>query len=65
MPVSNTTDSYGSVARAIHWLMALLVISMIPLGIRANTLARCWDILLSSRPHPMGAHKSKTQTAAS
>lgn len=39
MPRSNTSDSYGSVTRTFHWLTAILVISMIPLGIIAHDLA--------------------------
>ncbi len=36
----NTTSSYGSVARFLHWLTALLVLTQIPLGLIANNLAR-------------------------
>lgn len=39
MSAFNTIHSYGGVTRAIHWAMALLVIAMIPLGLRANHLA--------------------------
>ncbi|MEM9581897.1 MAG: cytochrome b/b6 domain-containing protein [Pseudomonadota bacterium] len=35
---ANTTSSYGSVTKTLHWIMALLVLSMIPLGIFANGL---------------------------
>lgn len=39
MSACNTNTSYGSVTRAFLWVMALLVILMIPLGLRANHLA--------------------------
>lgn len=38
MSVANTSNSYGSVARALHWLTALLIAILIPLGIFANGL---------------------------
>ncbi len=39
MPATNTTATYGTITRTFHWLIALLILSMIPLGIRANILA--------------------------
>lgn len=39
MSLSNTSRSYGSVAKTFHWLTALLILSAIPLGIIANDLA--------------------------
>ncbi|MEH6776228.1 MAG: hypothetical protein V7668_20050 [Cereibacter changlensis] len=36
MPLSNTSRSYGGVARALHWLTALLILTAIPLGWIAN-----------------------------
>ncbi len=38
MPAQNTTRSYGSVTKTFHWLTALLILSLIPLGIIANGL---------------------------
>ncbi|SHH77693.1 cytochrome b/b6 domain-containing protein [Marivita hallyeonensis] len=38
MPVSNTTAQYGSVAKVFHWLTALGIFLVIPLGIIANDL---------------------------
>ncbi len=40
MPRRNTTSSYGSVARFLHWLTALLIATQFPLGLIANSLAR-------------------------
>ena len=34
----NTAQSYGSVAKTSHWLTALLIIIVIPLGIIANDM---------------------------
>jgi cytochrome b561/polyisoprenoid-binding protein YceI len=39
MPRSNSFQSYGSVAKTFHWLTALLIIAVIPLGGVANDLA--------------------------
>jgi cytochrome b561/polyisoprenoid-binding protein YceI len=39
MSFSNTQTSYGSVARVLHWLMALLILTAIPLGLIANDMA--------------------------
>ncbi|AEI93391.1 cytochrome b/b6 domain-containing protein [Roseobacter litoralis] len=38
MTLSNTTQHYGSVAKTFHWLTALLILTLIPLGIFANDL---------------------------
>lgn len=38
MPLSNTSQHYGSVAKTFHWLTALLILTLIPLGIFANDL---------------------------
>ncbi|GGH26152.1 Cytochrome b561 [Cribrihabitans marinus] len=40
MPLANTTRSYGSVAKWFHWLTALLVLTNLPLGKIANTMAQ-------------------------
>lgn len=38
MSLTNTTDRYGSVSKTFHWLTALLILSLIPLGVIANDL---------------------------
>ena len=38
MPVANTTTQYGAVAKTFHWLTALGILAVIPLGIIANDL---------------------------
>jgi len=39
VPLSNTTRSYGGIAKSFHWLTALLMLTVIPLGLIANNLA--------------------------
>ncbi|MFW8593279.1 cytochrome b/b6 domain-containing protein [Cribrihabitans neustonicus] len=39
MPRSNTPSSYGSVAKGFHWLTALLIFTVFPLGYFAKELA--------------------------
>ncbi|APX11145.1 cytochrome b/b6 domain-containing protein [Tateyamaria omphalii] len=48
MSLSNTTDRYGDLAKTFHWLTALLIITLIPLGIIANNMA--YEIKASSAP---------------
>jgi cytochrome b561/polyisoprenoid-binding protein YceI len=40
MPLTNTHRSYGAVTKSFHWLTALLIVTVIPLGIVANNLAK-------------------------
>ncbi|WP_372572942.1 cytochrome b/b6 domain-containing protein [Ruegeria jejuensis] len=39
MSLANTSRSYGSVSKWFHWLTALLILTVIPLGLIANSLA--------------------------
>jgi len=39
MPYANTPQSYGAIAKGFHWLTALLILTIIPLGLIANDLA--------------------------
>ncbi|MEX0347995.1 MAG: cytochrome b/b6 domain-containing protein [Paracoccaceae bacterium] len=39
MSLANTSRSYGSVSKSFHWLTALLIFTVIPLGLIANTMA--------------------------
>ena len=36
MPAANTSNSFGTVTRTFHWLMAFMIFAMIPLGIIAT-----------------------------
>lgn len=38
MPLSNTTEKYGAVSKVFHWLTALLILALIPLGKYAVSL---------------------------
>jgi cytochrome b561/polyisoprenoid-binding protein YceI len=39
MPFSNTTTRYGEVTKTFHWLTAILIVVLIPLGIMASNAA--------------------------
>ena len=39
MPATNTASTYGTVTKAFHWLTALLILTVIPLGLIAEDLA--------------------------
>jgi cytochrome b561/polyisoprenoid-binding protein YceI len=39
MALVNTTDRFGTVAKTLHWLTALLIFTLLPLGLIANDLA--------------------------
>ena len=39
MSLANTASSYGAVAKTLHWLTALLILTLIPLGVGANNMA--------------------------
>ena len=39
MPFANTPSSYGSVTKTLHWLTALLILTLFPLGLVANDMA--------------------------
>ncbi len=38
MPMSNSASHYGGVTKSFHWLTALLILTLIPLGSYANCL---------------------------
>jgi len=40
MALSNSNRSFGSVTKTFHWLTALLIITIIPIGLIANDLAQ-------------------------
>lgn len=39
MSLTNTADRFGSVSKTFHWLTALLILTLMPLGIVANNMA--------------------------
>jgi cytochrome b561 len=52
--LSNTADTYGSVSRTLHWLMALLVIGMLACGFLMGEFGRDNPL----RPWLYSLHKS-------
>ena len=54
----NSTTTYGSVTKSFHWLIALLVISMIPLGIFANGLPYDTGAALAFKAQMFSIHKT-------
>ncbi|MEM8653632.1 MAG: cytochrome b/b6 domain-containing protein [Pseudomonadota bacterium] len=39
MALANTADRYGSLSKTFHWLTALLILTLMPLGLIANDMA--------------------------
>ncbi|SLN15747.1 hypothetical protein PEL8287_00679 [Roseovarius litorisediminis] len=39
MPLSNSASTYGAITKGFHWLTALLILTIIPVGLFANDLA--------------------------
>lgn len=58
MPLANTQNSYGSVARTLHWLTALLILSAIPLGVIANDLPFDTSEALAQKAQLFSYHKT-------
>ena len=58
MSRSNTDHSYGSVAKTFHWLTALLIITLIALGIIANGMAYDTSEQLARKAFLFSMHKT-------
>lgn len=58
MPASNTTQSFGAVTRAFHWLTALLILTAIPLGVVANRLPYDTGEALALKAQLFSYHKT-------
>ncbi|WP_309499022.1 hypothetical protein [Yoonia sediminilitoris] len=37
-PAANSASSYGTITKTFHWLTALFILTVIPLGVIANRL---------------------------
>ncbi|WP_299282300.1 cytochrome b/b6 domain-containing protein [uncultured Tateyamaria sp.] len=48
MTLTNTPSHFGSVAKTLHWLTALLILTLMPLGLYANDLA--YELRTASAP---------------
>lgn len=56
--LSNNTSSYGSLARTLHWLSALLIVALIPTGIIANGLPAETSHDLLAKARLFSVHKT-------
>lgn len=58
MPLGNTPTRYGSVAKTLHWLTALLIVTLIPLGIIANGMPFDTPEELADKARLFSLHKT-------
>ncbi|MEM9968301.1 MAG: cytochrome b/b6 domain-containing protein [Pseudomonadota bacterium] len=58
MALSNTTERYGSVTKTFHWLMALLIFSLIGMGWYAERLPYETDAELARKAWFFSMHKT-------
>lgn len=58
MATANTATSYGSVARTLHWLTALLILTAIPLGWFANQMPYATGDELAAKAQLFSLHKT-------
>jgi cytochrome b561/polyisoprenoid-binding protein YceI len=58
MSLANTGQSYGAVARSLHWLTALLILTAIPLGVYANDLPYDTSEALAWKAQVFSLHKT-------
>lgn len=58
MPITNTASRYGSVAKGFHWLTALLILTVVPLGIFAHDAPFATDAELTRKALLFSLHKT-------
>ena len=58
MAAGNTIDSYGTVTKTLHWLTALLILTIAPLGAIANRLPYDTDAQLALKAQLFSYHKT-------
>ncbi|MGQ0565929.1 MAG: cytochrome b/b6 domain-containing protein [Gemmobacter sp.] len=58
MPLSNSPARFGSVARVLHWLTALMILTAIPLGLYANSLPYDTSDALAAKAQVFSLHKT-------
>lgn len=63
MPLSNTATRYGALARSLHWLTALLILSAIGLGLYADNLPYDTSEALAAKAQVFSLHKTIGITA--
>lgn len=63
MAISNTETRYGGVSKSFHWLTALLILTLIPIGLIANWLPYETDAQLAQKAWLFSLHKTLGVTA--
>jgi cytochrome b561/polyisoprenoid-binding protein YceI len=58
MALSNTQTRYGAVTKTFHWLTALLILTLIPLGFYANALPYDTSEELARKAYVFSIHKT-------
>ncbi|MEM9970040.1 MAG: cytochrome b/b6 domain-containing protein [Pseudomonadota bacterium] len=58
MTLSNTATRYGTVAKSLHWLTALLILTLIPTGIIANDMPYDTAEQLAEKARLFSIHKT-------
>ena len=58
MPAQSTLQRYGSVARTLHWLTALLILTAIPLGLIATDMPFDTGEALAAKANLFSIHKT-------
>lgn len=58
MSLTNTTERYGGVTKTFHWLTALLILTLLPLGWYANQLPYETDTELARKAWMFSLHKT-------
>ena len=58
MALTNSHDRFGSVARSLHWLTALLILTNFPLGVIANRLSYDTADALAQKAQLFSVHKT-------
>ena len=58
MSLANTPSGYGSVAKTFHWLVALMILALIPLGIVANALPADTSDQIAAKARLFTVHKT-------
>ena len=58
MALSNTSTHYGGITKTFHWLTALLILTLIPLGIYANGLPYETSEQLAEKAWMFSLHKT-------
>ena len=58
MTANNTPNTYGTITKIFHWLTALLILTIIPLGVIANRLPFDTNEQLTFKAQLFSYHKT-------